>query len=136
MPLPPGFLVGGNGAGAGSGGPPLTRTPFHFVSPSPRMKTRGEGRSVGLATACNRGRQTRNDRLLGQHLIAERQRAQTDLRVARMEPRGDAAAVRIEEIGDGGILGTALARDGAGENPGMPIGGQPFLARLQCESAA
>ena len=76
------------------------------------------------------------DRLLGQHLIAERQRAQADLRMARMESRGDAAAARIVEIGDGGILRTALARDGAGENPGMAIGDEPLLARLQREDAA
>src|SRR5947209_7709374 len=56
--------------------------------------------------------------------------------MTRMESRGDAAAARIVEVGDGGILGTALARDRARENPRMAIGDEPLLARLQREDAA
>src|SRR4051812_30990045 len=53
-----------------------------------------------------------------------------------MESRGDAASARIEEIGDGGVFRSALARDRAGENPRMAIGDQALLARLQREDAA
>lgn len=54
----------------------------------------------------------------------------------RMEPRGHAAAARIDEIGDGSLLRPALAFDRAGEDPGMAIGHQPLFPGLERQDAA
>jgi hypothetical protein len=53
-----------------------------------------------------------------------------------MKSGGQTASRGVDQIGDGGIVGTVLPPDGPGEDPWMPVAGDTLLSGLQLEDAA
>src|SRR5438067_2105827 len=53
-----------------------------------------------------------------------------------MESGGDVPSARIDQIGDGGILGTTFTVDGTSKDPGMTICDQALLTGFEGEDAA
>src|SRR5687768_17810839 len=53
--------------------------------------------------------------------------------MCRVESRGDAAPVTVDEIGNGRVRRPALAAHRAGKDPRMPVGEHPLLPRFEGE---
>ncbi len=76
------------------------------------------------------------EQLLGQDFVPERQSPKPDLRVRRVETRGENLAVVVDEICECGAGVAALFGDRSREDPGMAVGDHPLLPRLESEAAA